>query len=80
MRITKREELRRQNLARKVVNSLIDKLQEMFQMTYTPGPKELALKAFKENKAARKPSKSELAAKVAKIQPTKIRKGGGRGR
>ena len=49
-------------------------------MTYTPGPKELALKALKENKVAKKPSTAQLRQQIAKTKPAKIRKGGGRGR
>lgn len=54
-------------------------------MPYTPGPKELAQKAMRENKIknAPKPSNAhaqlkQLFVKIAKVKPT--RKGEGRGR
>ena len=52
-------------------------------MAYTPGPKELGLRAMKEAKASRgpRPSKTELRSKIANIKGGgKPRKGGGRGR
>jgi hypothetical protein len=50
-------------------------------MTYTPGPKELALRAQREEKAAKvkKPSKADLRKTIAKIKPV-TRHGGKRGR
>jgi hypothetical protein len=50
-------------------------------MPYTPGPKELAQKALRENKIrnAPKPSKADLRNKIAKVKPM-TRKGGRRGR
>lgn len=49
-------------------------------MTYTPGPKELALKALKENKVAKKPSTAQLRQQIAKTKPAKIGRKGAHGR
>jgi hypothetical protein len=50
-------------------------------MAYTPGPKELAQKALRENKIRNgpKPSKADLRSKIAKVKPM-TNKGGRRGR
>jgi hypothetical protein len=48
-------------------------------MAYTPGPRELQLRAMREAKAIKKPTKADLRSKVAKIKPM-TRKGGKRGR
>jgi hypothetical protein len=50
-------------------------------MTYQPGPKELALKALKEQKHAskgKKPSTSDLRAQIAKTQGAKKIRSSGR--